>query len=112
MFGWGLEILCCAEILPGLAETKLACTAKEVLCHVSRVIRGEFIRKFKSGRGEKTETQRQSNPAQDFETSIWHIRYAQLSHWKLLGDNGLCPLMKGLNPQWSPEATERSRTRP
>lgn len=61
----------------------------------------EFVGELNSGRGKKRESQRQSNKTPDFETSIWHVRYAQLSIRKLLGDNGLCPLMKGLKPQWS-----------
>lgn len=66
----------------------------------------EFICKFKSGRGETRETQRQNNSAQDYTS------YVQLSRWKLLGGNGLCPLTRGLNPQRRPEAAEYSRTPP
>lgn len=59
---------------------------------------GEFICNLKSGRGEKRESQRQNNSTPDFEKSIWHVRYAQLSIQKLLRDNGPCPLIKGVNP--------------
>lgn len=50
---------------------------------MSAVSHEEFIFKLKSGRGEKRESQTQSNLTPDFEGSVWNVRYAQLSIRKL-----------------------------
>lgn len=65
---------------------------------MSAVSHEEFICKLKSGRGEKRESQRQSNLTPDFEGSVWNVSYAQLSIQKL-PVNKRCGLDGGRKPQ-------------
>lgn len=61
----------------------------------------DSICKLKSGRGEKRESRRQNNSTPDFEGSVWHVKYAQLSIRKSPE-----PINKRCEPWWRQEATE------
>lgn len=69
----------------------------------------DFSGKLAFGTGEMQESWRQNNSAQDFESSIWHVSYPQLSMRRWLGNRGLCPWRKGLFSSWRQETTDYSR---